>query len=313
MGEKGLGRGLDSLLGGDSYEDFQVNLNDSSVVVDSGINSVQEVSIDFVSPNIDQPRKDFDENALIELSESIKEKGIIQPILVEKHGYNKYVIIAGERRYRASKRAGLEIIPVIVREFADDQDRLEVALIENIQRENLSAIEEALAYKSLMEMGSLSQEVVAKKVGKKRSTVANALRLLKLPDDMQKAVSDGELSAGHARAILSLINPADQRVLYNKILSNQLSVRDAEKVSQDLNNGVRSFSGDETKEKDLKKAKEASPELLQLQQTFIDIFGTKVSIKGSLKAGKIEVSYYSKEDLERIYDILVPSSSKESE
>lgn len=322
MSEKGLGRGLDSLLGGTSYEDFnsqetspwgtteekfsqdsQSNQDSQGSQSSQSSQVVREVDIEKVSANPDQPRKEFDENSILELSESIKEKGILQPILVEETAEGNFFIIAGERRYRASKQAKLDKIPVIVKEFANEQERLEVALIENIQRENLSPIEEAEAYKALMELGTLSQENVAKKVGKKRSTVANALRLLKLPKHIQKTISDGDLSPGHARAILSVLNPADQELLYNKIITNNLSVRDAEKFSQDLNNGDKSFT--EEKKKPAPKAQQLSPELAEIEQKFINTFGTKVQIKGNLKAGKVEIYYYSQDDLDKVYDTII--------
>lgn len=293
MAKRVLGRGIDALI-------QQV---DEDKVGDTG--DVATVDLRNIQPNPNQPRKDFDEDSLKELAESIRQQGIIQPIIVEKV-FDSYTIIAGERRFRAAKIAGLSEVPVIVRSFSEEE-KLEIALIENVQREDLNPIEEAYAYKELMERNNLSQESLAQKIGKKRSTVANAVRLLKLPEDMQESIVSGELSAGHARAILSLVNPADQRILYNRIVMDALSVREAERQAAGFNRGIRSSEKQKQRDKtDLPKIQ--SPEVQEIEQRFLDVLGTKVTLKGNLQRGKIEISYYSKEDLERIYDLLISMS-----
>lgn len=293
MAKRVLGRGIDALI-------QQV---DEDKVGDTG--DVATVDLRNIQPNPNQPRKDFDEDSLKELAESIRQQGIIQPIIVEKV-FDSYTIIAGERRFRAAKMAGLSEVPVIVRSFSEEE-KLEIALIENVQREDLNPIEEAYAYKELMERNNLSQESLAQKIGKKRSTVANAVRLLKLPEDMQESIVSGELSAGHARAILSLVNPADQRILYNRIVMDALSVREAERQAAGFNRGIRSSEKQKQRDKtDLPKIQ--SPEVQEIEQRFLDVLGTKVTLKGNLQRGKIEISYYSKEDLERIYDLLISMS-----
>lgn len=262
-------------------------------------NKIVLVSLNNIKANPNQPRKTFDEESLSELAESIKQKGVIQPVLAEEDPDNKnhFIIIAGERRYRASRIAGVEKLPLIIKSFSEE-DKLEIALIENIQRENLKPIEEAKAYRHIMETLSLNQQDIAERVGKNRSTVANSLRLLKLPDDMQESLNDGKLTSGHARSILSTVNPADQRILFNRIVDNSLSVRESETMATDLNKGIRHSA---KKEHSIKKI---IPEIMSVEQKFIDVFGTKVQIKGSINKGKIEITYYSPDDLDRIYEIV---------
>jgi ParB family chromosome partitioning protein len=215
----GLGKGIKTI-----FQENESERRDSIVVL----------GIDEISPNRSQPRTEFDPEALQELADSIKEHGIIQPPLVEEAGNGMYYIIAGERRTRAARLAGLTQIPVRVKSFSEE-NKLEVALIENIQREDLNALEEALAYKKLMDMANITQEEVAKRVGKNRSTVANALRLLKLPEDMQNALADDKITAGHARALLSVGNNSDMRILFGRIMGQGLSVREAENQAQEMN------------------------------------------------------------------------------
>lgn len=289
MSKKALGKGIDALL----------ELGSNQDALTAGAD--KEVSIESLIPNPDQPRRSFNQETLQELADSIKEQGIIQPIIVERgQDEDSYCIIAGERRYRAAKLAGVRNVPVIVRSFSKEQ-KLEIALIENIQREDLNPVEEAQAYKHLMETLDLGQEEVAKRVGKKRSTVANSLRLLKLNDDMQKAIIEDRISAGHARAILSVVNPADQAILFSRIVNDGLSVRKAEEMALDLNRGQR---GSGTEKED-KLPKKADPELQQIQQRLINALGTKVQLKGTTKKGQIEISYYSMDDLERVYELLL--------
>ena len=277
--KKALGSmGLDALLSiDDNFEDeISPDIQDA----------IQLVPLEEIITNPDQPRKNFSEESLKELSESIRSKGVIQPIILEQRGSN-YVIVAGERRYRASLLAETVSIPAIIRDFTEEE-KLEIALIENIQREDLSPIEEAMAYKHIMDSVGFNQQQVADKVGKKRSTIANSLRLLNLPGDIQDSVSSGIISSGHARAILACVNPADQKILHSRIKSDGLSVREAERMVEDLNKGKR------IKEKEAKRPplKNKEPEVLNIEQKFIDRFGTKVQVKGNLKKGKIEISYF---------------------
>ena len=212
----GLGRGLDALI-------------DTTHISTAGSSSINEIALDKIYPNPDQPRRTFDEEALEELAQSIKEHGVISPITLRKNASNNYMIIAGERRYRASKMAGLETIPAYVR-TAKDEQVMEWALIENIQREDLNAIEIALAYQKLMDDHQLTQEKMADRVGKKRATVANYLRLLKLPAEIQLGIKEKKIDMGHARAILGSPSPEQQLDIYKKILQNDLSVRKVEEL-----------------------------------------------------------------------------------
>jgi ParB family chromosome partitioning protein len=293
----GLGRGIDALL--DDSELHEPRENTGAAGTELYVNP------SLLKPNPHQPRHEFDENALKELADSIREHGIIQPIVVEEAGDGTYTIIAGERRTRAARLAGLAKVPVIVKKFSDER-KLEVALIENIQRENLNPVEEARAYHNLMTLGNLSQEEAAARVGKNRSTVANALRLLKLPEDMTSSLASGQITPGHARAILSVLNPADQRILFGRILGNALSVRETERMAAELNGGSRAVSPSAAE-----KGKKQPPqdtakdiEVRSIEQKFIDILGTKVAVKGNLDKGTIEISYFSRADLERVYELI---------
>lgn len=254
------------------------------------------VSLEKLSANPGQPRKRFDKAALEELAASIKQHGIIQPIIVDEGASGSYVIVAGERRSRAAALAGLREVPVVVRNYSD-QKRLEVALIENIHRSDLNPIEEAAAYKQLMETGGLSQDEAAERVGKNRSTVANALRLLKLPAGIREALESGSLTAGHARAILSLAKTADQEKLFARIKTKGLSVREAEKYAAELAGGKTGTGKPENPAK-------REPELKTMEDKFIETLGTKVVINGNLKRGRIEIEYYSMDDLDRLYGLL---------
>lgn len=286
MSKKALGKGIGALMGDDEPDD---------------VSSVAEVPLSSLKPNPEQPRHDFDEASLAELADSIREKGVLQPILAEAGREGQYIIIAGERRVRAARLAGLTKIPVVVRQFSA-QEKLEIALIENVQREGLTPIEEALAYRRLIEMTNLSQDQVATKVGKDRSTVANTLRLLKLPAEAQAALAQGTLSAGHARALLSLVNPSDQQILLARIVRDEISVREAEQMASALNAGRKSAPG---KGRDAEQAqKRKAPEVRELEQRLIEKLGTKVEVKGSGNKGKIEITYFSSDDLDRLLQIL---------
>jgi len=256
------------------------------------------ISVDLLKPNPHQPRREFDEAALRDLAASVKENGVIQPVLVEEAECGFYYIIAGERRTRAARIAGLTEVPVRVRKFSDTK-KLEVALIENIQREDLNPLEEAEAYYKLMELGNLNQEETARRVGKNRSTVANALRLLKLPENMRSALSAGTLSAGHARAILSLNDTALQNMLFSRIVENGISVREAEELAAQMNEGKPA----RTKRK-IPSADKRDPDYVFLEQNLIEKLGTKVSLKGGFNRGSITIDYFSREELDRLYTIL---------
>ncbi|MFA5570403.1 MAG: ParB/RepB/Spo0J family partition protein [Sphaerochaetaceae bacterium] len=293
--KKGLGKGISSLMEDYSYDAFiqaETALGEKS-------DALILLEINKIRPNMEQPRKKFDQETLAELAASIRHQGILQPLLVEKLSDDEFMIVAGERRYRAALEVGLEKVPVIVKTFNAVQ-RLEVSLIENIQRENLNPIDEAKAYLFLLEQANIRQEDLADRVGKKRSTISNSIRLLQLPDVMQDSLLRGEFSAGHARALLSVVNPADQQYLYQKIVSEQLSVRSSEHLAQELNHGKRAVRA-----KGEKPIRERSVDMVALEQKFIEKIGTKVQLKGTLKKGKIEISYYSMDDLDRIYRLLL--------
>lgn len=289
--QHGLGRGLGALIP-ETIPGIQE--------IGTGQNVPQSMPIGKIRANPKQPRKEFSQESLDELASSIREHGIIQPILVEEDADEGYRIVAGERRWRAAQIAGLREIPVLIKSFTDQQ-RLEISLIENIQREDLNPVEEAHAYRNLMEITGLAQEEVARRVGKNRSTVANALRLLKLPDDMLAGLRDGSLTAGHARAVLAVVNPADQEVLFQRICADGLSVRQAEEMSRQLNSGQRGKAG---VEKAASKSQYLPPEIRAVQQRLIDALGTKVSVGGNGKKGKIVIDYYSADDLDRILGIV---------
>ncbi|HCC36773.1 MAG TPA: chromosome partitioning protein ParB [Treponema sp.] len=295
----GLGKGLDALLSISGEENAvkaaEQGTRANAKKTDDG---VALISTEKLLPNPGQPRKHFDETELRELADSIAEHGIIQPIIAADNGDGSYIIIAGERRTRAARLAGLAEVPAIIREYTD-QKRLEISLIENIQRSDLNPIEEAAAYKNLMDFSGLSQDEVALKVGKNRSTVANALRLLKLSADIQKSLEQGNISPGHARALLSVIDKKHREKLYQEILAGGFSVREAEKRAAALNMSPEK-AGAETE----KKAVKRPPEIVEMEEKFIVRLGTKVIIDGDLNKGRIHVDYYSIEDLERLYEIL---------
>lgn len=256
------------------------------------------VKLAKIEPNKEQPRKMFDKEALEELAESIRKYGLLQPILVQDRK-DRYEIIAGERRWRASKLAGLKEVPVVIRDYSD-QEIVELSLIENIQREDLNPIEEAAAYRRLMDEFGLTQEQIAEKVSKNRTTIANSLRLLKLSGEVQSMVTDGRLSPGHARALVTVSGKKQQLALAVKAVEEELSVREIEKLMRDL-------SGSEKKAGKKEKKKDEALELIyrELEERMKASMGTKVSIRpGNRKHGKIEIEYYNTEDLERIVSLL---------
>jgi ParB family chromosome partitioning protein len=292
--KKALGRGLNALLS-DSEKEERLE-TDLPVVHTSPSGSISEIPVEHIEVNPFQPRTHFDQDALQELAESIKVHGIIQPITVRKLARDQYQLISGERRFQASQLAGLKTIPAYVRS-ADDQQMLEMALIENIQRENLNAIEIALSYQRLISECNLNQEKLGERVGKNRATVTNYLRLLKLPPDVQIAVRDNRITMGHARAIINVENPEQQLYIFKKILAEDLSVRKVEEL-------VRSLS-----ETTSEKGKTTTPatsnrEISQLQSQLSSHFGTRVVVKSDGKKGEIKIPFLSVEDLNRILDIL---------
>ncbi len=295
--KRGLGKGMSSLLAGFDY-DAQVENVITKTIHEAKKDEKLEVvlaSIDRISANPNQPRKSFDDEALEGLAESIRNQGILQPLTVEEVVPGRYSIIAGERRFRAAKLAGLEKVPVIISKMAEVQ-RIEASLIENIQREDLNAIEEAAAFDYLMKKSGYTQEEVAKKVGKSRSSVANSLRLLSLPDEVKDDVISGAMSAGHARAILSLVNPADRVLLREKIINNGISVREAEVLAETYNKGQKLIAKKKTVKKD-----EA---VVACEQKFVSAVGARCELKGDLRKGKLQIKYRSQRDLERLYSLL---------
>jgi len=296
--KKALGRGLSALLG-DTPDEEKLEVDVTNPVgshTGFAHENLNEIPLDQIETNPFQPRQHFDQEALNELADSIKVHGIIQPITVRKLAYHQYQLISGERRFQASKLAGLTSIPAYIR-TADDQQMLEMALIENIQRENLNPIEVALSYQRLITECSLKQEELGDRVGKNRSTVTNYLRLLKLPPDIQIALRDNRLSMGHARAIVSIENQESQLYLFKKILAEDLSVRKVEELARQLLTG--------NNEQPPKPATSThSKEISQLQSTLSSHFGTKISVKSDGKKGEIRIPFLSVEDLNRILDIL---------
>lgn len=297
--KRGLGRGLEALFSvfdeenekNTSAVESKVKENENTQVASKG--AVNEVDIALVAPNINQPRKNFEENALNELADSIKIHGIIQPIVVNDDGDGKYLIIAGERRYRAAKIAGLQTIPVIVKHYTPKQIK-EISIIENLQREDLNPIEAARAIKQLMEEYKWTQETVAERLGKSRPVIANFLRLLNLTPEVVSMIEDGSLSAGHARCLVVLTDPREQFKVAQMAKNNRISVRELEKVVKNITN---------PKTKNAVKL-EQSAELKELIAEMQRVFSTKVSAIGNDRKGRIYIDYYSRDDLDRICQLL---------
>lgn len=296
--KKGLGKGLDSLIA-DKVSTKQVTKTESQVKLKSE-HAADAVMMDItkVEPNREQPRQKFDEDALLELAESIKQFGVLQPLLVqEKDDY--YEIIAGERRWRAAKLADVKKIPVIIKKLTA-QEIMEISLIENIQREDLNPIEEAMAYKRLLTEFNLKQDEVAERVSKSRTAVTNAMRLLKLNDKVQQMVIDEMLTTGHARALLGIDDQEKQYVLAQKIFDEKLSVRDTEKL-------VKSIQNEKKNRTNVRKEIDPKLEAIyhDLEEQMKGILGTKVSINHKdEEKGKVEIEYYSQDELDRIIDLL---------
>lgn len=294
--KKGLGKGLDSLIPDNkSIKSIQPTKMPVSKKDEKAKDGVLMMKTNEVEPNREQPRKNFDEDALLELADSIKQFGVLQPLLVRKRK-DYYEIIAGERRWRAAKMAGVKEVPVIIKEYTD-QEILEIGLIENIQRENLNPIEEAIAYKRLLEEFNLKQDEVAERVSKSRTAVTNSMRLLKLNDKVQQMIIDDMISTGHARALLAIDDPELQYTLANKIFDEKLSVREIEKLVKEIKNPKKQ-----------KEKKKAENEFIyrDLEEKMKDVFGTKVSIASKGKGkGKIEIEYYSDDELEHLFDMMM--------
>ncbi len=296
----GLGRGLASLIPPKNKpvnarasvgEPVENNSQALAKVQTSLQDDFLEVPIGKIATNPQQPRHHFDEKELQELADSIKEHGIIQPLVVAKIAPDQYELIAGERRLKASRLAGLELVPVIIREEAGEREKLELALIENIQREDLNVLEEARAYKKLIEEFDLTQEDVAAKVGKSRSAVANKVRLLNLPVEIQRSLAEGKITEGHARSILAIENPEKQRALFELILKDNLTVRQAEDKVREVTVSTHTRR---------MGASAANPEFREKEELLSQALGTKVQIKKSGGGGKIIIDFYSAEELEGI-------------
>ncbi|WP_372994829.1 ParB/RepB/Spo0J family partition protein [Lutispora sp.] len=274
MAKKALGKGLSALI------------PDNPEVDDES--SILQLKITDIEANENQPRRKFDEEALTSLAESIKEHGIVQPIVVRREGTG-YQIVAGERRWRAARIAGLKMVPVVVKDYSDSQV-LEIALIENLQREDLNPVEEANAYKVLMEEHSLSQDEIGKRIGKSRSAITNSLRLLNLPSQIIEYLVSGKLTAGHARALLAFQDDNKKIEVANRIINENLNVRQVEKLAKEKQR--------------IKKPKTKSAEICDIEERLRNILGTKVTITHSKKKGKIEIEYYGIDDLDKILNIL---------
>ena len=278
--KKGLGRGFDAIFADNSVED-----------ISSGVSTVKVKLID-IEPNRDQPRKQFDEEALAELSNSIAQHGVLQPLLVRPMPDGGYQLVAGERRWRASRMAGLTEVPVVIRDLTDSQVA-ELALVENLQRENLNPLEEANGYKELSDRFGYTQEKISEIVGKSRSAVANALRLLNLPESVGEMVSSGNLSMGHARALLSLEDEKIQKEIAELVVRNDLSVRETERL---VRNAVKEKTG-------IKKAKKRNPYYDEAELALSEVLGRKVKITKSSKKGALEIEFFDDADLKKLLKI----------
>ena len=298
--KKGLGKGLDSLIPEKSNKPLAKEPAEEKRESESG-SGIQMMKINMVEPNRDQPRKKFDEDAILELADSIKQFGVLQPLLVRKNK-DYYEIIAGERRWRAAKQAGVKEVPVIVKEYTE-QEIVEIGLIENIQRENLNPIEEAMAFKRLLEEFNLKQDEVAERVSKSRTAVTNSMRLLKLDERVQQMIVDDMISTGHARALLAIDDKDEQYNLANRIFDEKLSVRETEKLVKEIKN---------PKKPKEKKAVENEFVYKDLENRMKEVMGTKVSIASKSNGkGKIEIEYYSEKELERMFEMIMTIGKEE--
>jgi ParB family chromosome partitioning protein len=295
VAKRGLGKGLDSMIPEKVVE--QVKENNIKDV--DNVSRETLININEIEPNKEQPRKNFDEDGIQELADSIKQFGIIQPLLLKKQG-DFYIIVAGERRWRAARVAGLKKVPAIIKDYTS-QEVMEIALIENIQREDLNPIEEALAYQKLIKEFNLKQDEVAERVSKSRVAVTNSMRLLRLDEKVQQMLIDGMISSGHARCLLSIDDPTIQCQIALKIFDEKLSVRETEKLIKNLSNEIQS---EKDKIEEIAVTKEDSFIYRDIEEKIKKIMGTKVNIKKkSNNNGRIEIEYYSTEELERIIEL----------
>ncbi len=281
---RGLGKGLNAIVGADIVNE----------VIDRP--RAIEAPVDRLSPNPFQPRRSFTQESLEELAESIRRHGVLQPVVVRPSG-DGYQLIAGERRWRAAQIAGLRRIPAVVREL-DDTGMVQVALIENLQREDLNPIEEASAYRRLMDEFSMTQEQLSSAIGRSRPAIANAVRLLNLPADIQRAIEERRLSEGHARCLLAIPDQSDQLKAAAVIIANGLNVRQAEEL-------VKGTARNVSRETTRKRTSEEDPDAVRLTQRLGERLGTRVKLSGSISKGKLEIAYYSAEDLDRILEIIL--------
>lgn len=294
---RGLGRGLESLFNNVEIDTEELKRGEAvSETADMEENGIIYIDVNDMKPNSNQPRKNFNEEKIEELAKSIELHGMIQPIMVRK-AENGHEIVAGERRWRAARKAGLKQVPCIIRDL-DEQQNMLVAIIENMQREDLNAIEEAAALEEMVRKFGLTQEEVSKSVGKSRPYITNALRLLKLPESVKELITEGKLSSGHGRALAAMKDEAIQIEAANKAVDLGWSVREMEKYVSDITNPLRKRGRVKSRPREKKQ------EILVLETELKDVLGTKVSIDHGMKKGKIHIEYYSKEELERIYELL---------
>lgn len=284
MNKRALGRGLDALI-----PSFDTESNQALYNTDDG-QAVVEIKIFQIDPNMDQPRKQFDQDKIKELAQSIKKYGVVQPVIVKPKG-NRYLLIAGERRWRAAQLAGLPTIPAIVKNL-DEKDIMAISLIENLQREDLNPIEQALGIKKLIDEYNLTQEQVADEIGKSRSAVTNILRLLTLSGEIQKFIMDGKLTPGHGRAILGLEDPNMRLQIAKKVIEDELNVRDTERLIKKIKTNMGN------REKPITKTKPSY--IIEIESNLEECLGTKVNITPGKKKGVIQIEYYNNDDLERI-------------
>lgn len=289
----GLGRGLDALFADVPVKEPAAEKNQNEKISADDRDRVQYIKIHDIMPNANQPRKTFNEEKIGELADSIKEHGIIQPIVVRKREKG-YEIVAGERRWRAAIKAELSQVPCLVRELNDEQNML-IAIIENMQREDLNPIEEAEGLRQMSETFGMTQEQISKSLGKSRPYITNSMRLLKLPDYIRDSIAEGQLSAGHGRTLITVTDEKIRRELWQRIVSEGLSVREAEKLSS---------SGEKHKKKKPAASKKKIPDVLRVEAELKEVLGTRVSINKKGSKGKIEIEYYSSEELERLIEML---------
>lgn len=288
--KKGLGKGLDALFANQEINTKEIEISNTAENVENGISYI---NINDIKPNEGQPRKTFDEEKIVELADSIQEHGLIQPIVLRKSGKG-YEIVAGERRWRACRKAGLKEVPCIIKELTDEENML-IAIIENMQREDLNPIEEAEGLNQMIVTYGLTQAEVSKSVGKSRPYITNVLRLLKLPEEVRVMVSNGELSSGHARAIVGVSGKAAQIKIAEKIVKEGLSVRETEKLIKEA---------DAPAKRPAKRKVEKNADVKRVEEDLKAVLGTRVNLAQSGKKGKIEIEYYSREELERLIELL---------